>query len=143
VEQSKELNGTPGPMIIMAASGMCEAGRIRHHLKNEIENPKNTILVVGYMAENTLGRRVVDPTVGSVHIFNKTYQKRAEIVAIDAYSGHADMVDLDAYVASVQGVKQVVLVHGELDQMTAFGKRLEQTLGVQAFTPAREQELVF
>ncbi len=140
VEQSKELNGTPGPMLIMAASGMCEAGRIRHHLKNEIENPKNTILAVGYMAENTLGRRVVDPTVGSIRIFDQTYQKRASIVTIDCYSGHADMDDLDGYVAAVDTLKKVILVHGELEQMGPFAERLNQKLGVDVLMPKREEE---
>ncbi len=140
VEQSKELNGTPGPMIIMAASGMCEAGRIRHHLKNEIENPKNTVLAVGYMAENTLGRRVVDPAVGSIRIFDQTYEKKAEIVSIDAYSGHADMLDLDKYVSAVQGLKKIVLVHGELEQMEPFGKRLQKNLGIEYVMPKKEEE---
>lgn len=142
VEQSKELNGTPGPMIIMAASGMCEAGRIRHHLKNEIENPKNTILAVGYMAENTLGRRVVDPTVGAIKIFDQMYQKKAEIVSIDAYSGHADMDDLDGYVAAVEGLKKVILVHGELEQMTPFSQRLKEKLGIEALISKREEEII-
>ncbi len=141
VDESKSLNGTPGPMIIMAASGMCEAGRIRHHLKNEIGNPKNTILAVGYMAENTLGRRVVDPTVGSIKIFDQTYPKKAEIVSIDAYSGHADMDDLDGYVAAIDGLKKVLLVHGELEQMTPFGERLHEKLGVEVIMPKREEEM--
>lgn len=142
VDESKSLNGIPGPMIIMAASGMCEAGRIRHHLKNEIGNPKNTIIAVGYMAENTLGRRVVDPTVGSIKIFDQTYPKKAEIVSIDAYSGHADMDDLDLYVAAVDGLKKVLLVHGELEQMTPFGERLHEKLGVEVAMPKREEEIV-
>lgn len=141
VDQSKQLNGTPGPMLIMAASGMCEAGRIRHHLKNEIENPKNTILAVGYMAQNTLGRRVVDPSVGSIRIFDKMYQKRAKIVQIDAYSGHADMVDLDAYVLAVKDLKKVILVHGEIDQMEPFGKRMHDQKGVDIVIPTREEEI--
>ena len=142
VDQSKELNGTPGPMIIMAASGMCEAGRIRHHLKNEIGNPKNTILAVGYMAENTLGRRVVDPTVGSIKIFDQMYPKKAEIVSIDAYSGHADQDDLDQYVAAVEGLKKVILVHGELEQMQPFAERLNEKLGVDVILPKREEEIL-
>ena len=142
VEQSKELNGTPGPMIIMAASGMCEAGRIRHHLKNEIENPKNTILAVGYMAENTLGRRVIDPTVTAVKIFDQTYQKKAEIVYIDAYSGHADMDDLDEYVASIEGLKKMILVHGELEQMGPFGERIHEKLEIEVMMPKREEEVI-
>jgi len=125
VEESKTLNATPGPMIIMAGSGMCEAGRIRHHLKNEIENERNTIVAVGYMAENTLGRQVVDPTVGEVKIFDKMYQKNAEIVYINAYSGHADMADLDNYVLNIEGLKKMILVHGELEQMQPFATRIK------------------
>lgn len=142
VEQSKELNGTPGPMIIMAASGMCEAGRIRHHLKNEIGDPKNTVIAVGYMAENTLGRRVVDPAVTAIKIFDQMYPKKAEIMSIDAYSGHADQDDLDLYVAAVDGLKKVILVHGELAQMTPFAQRLNEKLGVEVIMPKREEEIV-
>lgn len=137
-EESKALNGTPGPMIIMAASGMCEAGRIRHHLKNEIENPKNTILVVGYMAENTLGRRVLDPKVHEVRIFDDMYVKRAEIQQIDAYSGHGDMRDLDTYVGAIEGLKKVVLVHGEVEQMKPFSERLKAK-GLETAMPEREE----
>lgn len=141
VEESKALNGTPGPMIIMAASGMCEAGRIRHHLKNEIGNPKNTVIAVGYMAENTLGRRVVDPTQTAIKIFDQMYPKKAEIMSIDAYSGHADQDDLDLYVTAIDGLKKVVLVHGELTQMQPFAARLNQKLGVEVVIPKREEVL--
>jgi metallo-beta-lactamase family protein len=141
-EESKDLNGKPGPMIIMSASGMCEAGRIRHHLKNEIENPKNTILAVGYMAENTLGRKIVDPDVHEVKIFDEMYQKKAEVYQIDTYSGHADMNDLDAYTGAIQGLKKVILVHGELAQMQPFADRL-QAKGISVEMPIREQVIEF
>ncbi len=142
VEESKELNGKPGPMIIMAGSGMCEAGRIRHHLKNEIEEPKNTILAVGFMAKDTLGARIIDPTVTSVKIFDKEYQKRAEIQYIDTYSGHADMRDLDAYIQSIEGLKKIMLVHGEETQMQSFATRIKTYKeGCEVFMPAKEQEL--
>lgn len=141
VEESKALNGTPGPMVIMAAAGMCEAGRIRHHLRNEIEDPKNTILAVGYMAANTLGRRVVDSEVREVRIFDRMYAKRAEVVSIDAYSGHADRNDLDAFVGAIEGLKKVILVHGEPTQMEPFAKRLMEKKGVEVLMPAREEEI--
>lgn len=137
VDDSKALNGVPGPMIILAASGMCEAGRIRHHLKNEIGNAHNTILTVGYMAQNTLGRRIVDPTVTAVKIFDKMYPKRAEVVSIDVYSGHADMRDLDAYVAAVEGLKKVILVHGEITSMQPFAERIRSAQGIEVLTPPR------
>ncbi len=140
VEESKNLNNTPGPMIIMAGSGMCEAGRIRHHLKNEIENDKNTVLAVGYMAMNTLGRRIIDPEVTEVKIFDKMYKKNAETVYINAYSGHADMADLDHFVCSIEGLKKLILVHGEEQQMDPFAARVAQACpGLEVIKPEREQ----
>lgn len=124
LEESKALNGRPGPMVIMAGSGMCEAGRIRHHLKNEIEDSKNTVLAVGFMAKDTLGARIIDPIVTEVKIFDQMYRKKAEVVYIDAYSGHADMTDLDRYIKGIQGLKKVLLVHGEVEQMEPFAKRI-------------------
>ncbi len=139
VEESKELNGTPGPMIIMAGSGMCEAGRIRHHLRNEIENAKNAIVAVGYMAEHTLGRRIIDPKFSEVKIFDRMYRKRAETVYINAYSGHADMADLDHFVCSTSGVKRLILVHGEEHQMQPFAERIAHACpGIEVLMPERE-----
>lgn len=125
VDDSKALNGKPGPMIIMAGSGMCEAGRIRHHLRNEIEDDRNTILAVGYMAEHTLGRKIIDDDVSEVRIFNDYFKKRADTVYINAYSGHADMADLDRFVLDTEGLKNLLLVHGEQDSMDAFETRLK------------------
>ena len=140
VEESKALNENPGPLLIMAGSGMCEAGRIRHHLRNGIENERNTILAVGYMAENTLGRRIVDPEVAEVKIFDQFYRKKAEVVSINAYSGHADMADLDSYVYEVEHLKTVILVHGEMDGMEPFSTRIKQVRSdVTVLQPRREE----
>lgn len=142
VEESKELNGKPGPMVIMAGSGMCEAGRIRHHLRNEIEDERNTVLAVGYMAENTLGRRIFDPEVAEVRIFDRHYRKKAETVYINAYSGHADMADLDNFVCSIEGLKKVILVHGELDQMEPFAERIRHVKSdIDVIMPERDDEI--
>lgn len=139
-DESKALNGTPGPMIILAASGMCEAGRIRHHLRNEIDDEKNTILAVGYMAENTLGRLIVDPTVKAVKIFDELLPKRAEVVQIDAYSGHADRHNLDEYVLAIAGLKKLFLVHGEMDQMQPFADRIHVARpSMEILMPERDQ----
>ncbi len=124
VEESKNLNHFIGPCIIISASGMCEAGRIRHHLKNNIEDPKNTIVIVGYMAENTLGRKLVEK-VPAIKIFDKIYNIKSEIVILEAFSAHADMNDLDNYVKQIKGLKKVMLVHGEEDQQKPFKKRIE------------------
>lgn len=140
VDESKELNGTPGPMIIMAGSGMCEAGRIRHHLKNEIEDERNTVLAVGYMAENTLGRRIIDPEVREVKIFDRMYQKKAETVYINAYSGHADMTDLDNFICSAKGIQKLILVHGELEQMQPLAERVKHVCpGIDILMPERDE----
>jgi len=123
VQESKDLNSASGPMILMAGAGMCEGGRIRHHLRQNLEDDRNTVLAVGYMAENTLGRRVMDKEVSSVKIFDQTYRKQAETVYINAYSGHADMEDLDAYIKNTDVKSKICLVHGEETAMTVFKDR--------------------
>ncbi len=139
-EDSKAINGTPGPMIVMAGSGMCEAGRIRHHIKNEIEDPRNTVLAVGYMAKDTLGAALLDPTVDRVRIFDEYRMKKAQVAYINAYSGHADMHDLDTFVTSVPGVKDIILVHGEEEQMLPFADRIRAARpDVTVHAPVREE----
>ncbi len=123
LDDSKALNGRPGPFILMASSGMCEAGRIRHHLKNELEDHRNTVVAVGFMAENTLGRRLLDPEVTEVQIFGEKIRKRASIVYINAYSGHADKNDLDAFIHHQNDLKNLYLVHGEEEGMFALAER--------------------
>jgi metallo-beta-lactamase family protein len=123
VEESKALNGLHGPAVIMAGSGMCEAGRIRHHLRHGIEDSRNAVVAVGYMADNTLGRRIIEPDIPSVRIFDRMYKKRAEVVYINAYSGHADKTDLDEYIASIPHLKRLFLVHGEERGMFALAER--------------------
>ena len=124
VDESKELNYFVGPCIIISSSGMCEAGRIRHHLKNNLEDPKNAIVVVGYMAENTLGRKIVDGDE-RVKIFNEMLDVKAEVVVLESFSAHADRDDLDAFVKGIEGLKKVMLVHGEPNQIEAFGERIK------------------
>lgn len=142
VDESKALNGRPGPAIIMAGSGMCEAGRIRHHLKNELSDARNTVLAVGYMAENTLGRRILDPQYTDVKIFDETIRKKAEIQYINAYSGHADKNDLDTFIQSVPGVKKLFLVHGEERAMFALAERTAAAEAIDIVMPEREKEYI-
>ncbi len=123
VEESKKLNHFIGPCVIISASGMCEAGRIRHHLKNNIEDPKNTVVAVGYMAENTLGRKIVEGKK-QLKIFDHMYKMKAEVVVMEAFSAHADMNGLDKYVKGIKGLKKVLLVHGEADQSEPFAERI-------------------
>jgi len=140
VEESKALNGRPGPMLIMAGSGMCEAGRIRHHLKNELADPKNTFLAVGYMAENTLGRRIIDPAYTDVKIFDEIIKKKAETVYINAYSGHADKDDLDRLIQNIPKLKKLFLVHGEERAMFALAERTAVAMPVDTEMPERTKE---
>lgn len=112
VEESKALNNVKTPCIIIASSGMVEHGRILHHLKNNIEDHRNTLLIVGYQAVNTLGRKLVDKEK-EVRIFGKPYEVRLEVKIMNAYSAHADRSDLLDYVTKVKDLKKVILVHGE------------------------------
>ena len=112
-EKSKDINKLRQPCIIISASGMCENGRILHHLKNNIEDPRNMILIVGFMAQNTLGRKLVEKWP-EVKIFGDEYPLKAEVKVIDSFSAHADHNDLMEYVTGAnQRLKGVFLVHGE------------------------------
>lgn len=126
VEDSKALNGMPGPQIIISASGMCESGRILHHLAHNIEDPNSTILFVGFQAQHTLGRRIMEG-VSPVKIYGDPYEVRAKVAHIEALSAHADV---DELVANLKGMnpapKGVFLVHGEEDQSLALAKRLRE-----------------
>jgi len=120
VTESKKLNESHAPSIIIAASGMCEAGRIRHHLKNGLGDPANTVLFVGYCADNTLGRAIRDGRP-VVNIFGKPVKVRANIEIMDSFSGHADHSELLAWFHRMSGPKKRVwLVHGEPTRSTAF-----------------------
>jgi metallo-beta-lactamase family protein len=113
VEESKAINDFKGPAVIISASGMAEVGRILHHLKNNIESSKNTILIVSWQAPHTLGRRLAEREE-RVKIFGEVYHRRAEVATIGGLSAHAGQHLLTEYVQAVQGqVKQVFLVHGE------------------------------
>jgi len=126
VSGSKALNTIEGVAIIISASGMCEAGRILHHLKNNIGDPKTTVLFVGYCADNTLGRRICDGEK-DVPILGGRYKVRAQIAVIDSFSGHADHSELLAYFARTSGPKQRVwLVHGEPANSATLREALQQ-----------------
>lgn len=128
VEASKALKNFSGPCIILSASGMCEAGRIRHHIKNEIENPNSTILFVGYQAEYTLGRRLLEkrPTV---KIFDQVFTVNANIEKINGYSGHADINELLSFIRPINTIKAVFVVHGEPEQSYSFANTLRKEEG--------------
>ena len=126
VKNSKELNAREGQSIIITASGMCEAGRVLHHLRNSIEDSKNTVLFVGYCAEQTLGWKIREGWK-EVPIFGKKHQVKARIEIVDSFSGHADHSELLDYFAGITGSKQKVwLVHGEASRSQIFCKALKE-----------------
>lgn len=128
VEDSKALNDYNAPAIIISSAGMCEHGRILHHLKNNIEDPRSSILIVGYMAQNTLGRRILEKQP-VVKIFGEPYHLRAHVEVMDAFSAHADRSDLLEYVSNIRGLKKIFLVHGEEEQGLLF----KDILGEQGY----------
>ncbi|WP_438019924.1 MBL fold metallo-hydrolase RNA specificity domain-containing protein [Sorangium sp. So ce315] len=115
VAASMAINAEPGPSIVLAASGMCDAGRILHHLKAGIEDPKNTVLIVGYQAQHTLGRRLVEQR-SRVKIFGIERERRAEVVVLNGFSAHAGQADLLRYADRCRErgpLGTIALVHGD------------------------------
>ncbi len=132
VRESKEINSVKGPAIIISASGMAENGRILHHLKNNIENKNTIVAIVGFMAEHTLGRKLVEGEK-RVKIFGKYYQVNAEIEKLNAFSAHADYNEIKEWVSGydLKKLKKIFLVHGESDSLENLKKEL-MTIGVQS-----------
>lgn len=126
-EESKEINTFGKSCIIISASGMCESGRILHHLINNIGDPKNTLLLVGYMAEYTLGRKIRDGQ-SPVKIFGDMYEVKAQIKELKSLSGHADYQELLEYLRSMDlsALKKIFLVHGDPDALKTFKAFLKE-----------------
>ena len=128
--ESQALNMNRAPKIIISASGMCEAGRIRHHLKHNLWDPKNSIVFVGYQAEGTLGRALIDG-VKEVKLFGETVIVAAEIHNLEGFSGHADQNGLLDWLGGFQKIpKQIFLVHGEEQSKIDFAKAAQERLGL-------------
>jgi metallo-beta-lactamase family protein len=129
------LNAAPGPCIILSASGMMEAGRVLHHLRNSIEDPRNAVLIVGFQAEHTLGRRILRGDQ-EVNIFGEPHSVRAEVFAMNEYSAHADRAELQAWLRGLKGAPQdVFIVHGEEEQALAFAQHLAPQTGARVHVP--------
>jgi metallo-beta-lactamase family protein len=116
---------------------MCEAGRILHHLKNGIGEPRNTVLITGYQAENTLGRKIEEHHP-EVPIFGEPMRLRAEVQTLDALSGHADREEMLSWLKPIAGgLKKVFLVHGDQDQQIAFAAAIRERYGLEVIIPDR------
>jgi metallo-beta-lactamase family protein len=142
-EDSKKLNDYKDPCIIISASGMAEAGRIKHHLANNISNPRNTILIVGYCSPATLGARIAGG-VKEVSIFGTVYPVNAEVKEIDAFSGHADYKELISFLScqDKNAVQKTFLVHGEYETQINYAARLQETGFSNIQIPSMRQEFL-
>jgi metallo-beta-lactamase family protein len=142
VEDSKKLNELQEPCVIISASGMMEAGRVKHHLANNISNSKNTILAVGYCSPTTLGARILRGDK-EVSIFGNVYKVNADVERLDSYSGHADYSEMLQFLAcqDTGKVRQVLLVHGEIDSQDFFRDKLKEKGFNQVLIPELGEEI--
>ncbi len=142
VEESKALNDQDRPCIIISASGMCESGRILHHLKNNIQDERNTVIIVGWQAPDTLGRRLAD-RAARVKIFGQEYERRAEVRMINGYSAHADRDELLGWFKQVQnpGIESVFVVHGDPEASNALADVLAQQDHLPVVVPELGQQV--
>jgi metallo-beta-lactamase family protein len=139
VEESKELNDRAGPLAIISASGMCEGGRILHHLAHTVEQPQNIILIVGYQAENTLGRRIVERHE-SVRIFGDMFDLRAHVEVINALSAHADRREMLGYFGAMgPQVDCAFVVHGEAEAAAEMADSLRKLGARKVVRPTEGQ----
>lgn len=139
--ESKKLNDLRGPVVIIASSGMCEAGRVLHHLRNNIEDPRNTILITGFQAPYTLGRKILDGQ-REVPIFGEPMALRAEVVSLEELSGHADQKELIEWMRPfAKGLKKVFLVHGEPGPGAILAALIAKEYGIDAHMPARGESV--
>ena len=142
LEESKALNDRSGPFIVISASGMCEAGRVLHHLANTVDDPRNMVLIVGYQAENTLGKRLVmrEPVV---NIFGEPHTVKAEVVVLNSFSAHADHNELLEYLRRFprRPLRRIFVVHGDPDQCEKFGATLTEERFGDVVVPARSNRI--
>lgn len=137
VNESKALNDLHGPCLILSASGMCEGGRVLHHLRNNIEDLRNTVLITGYQAENTLGRKILERHA-EVPVFGEPMRLRAEVCVLDELSGHADQKELIEWMRPfAKGLKKVFLVHGDPAPGAALAAVIQHEYGVETIQPSR------
>jgi metallo-beta-lactamase family protein len=134
-DDSRRLNYMTGPMVIIASSGMCEAGRVRHHLRHAVEDPDNAIVIVSYQAEGTLGRQISDGAE-RIQIMDQWHDLNAAVYVLDGFSGHADRSDLAWWFAETGGgIDRAFIVHGEPESMLALAPVLQQHVTSEVVVP--------
>lgn len=138
-EESMSLNKREGPMVIIAASGMCESGRVVHHLKHSVTNPNNTVLLMGYQAPNTLGRQIAERRE-TIKIFDRLFPLRAQVLQLDGLSAHADANDLKWWFEEscrTNHIGKCFLVHGEPEPAEALAELIRDNVDEDPVVPAR------
>lgn len=143
VQESKAINEDDGPAIIIAASGMMEAGRIKHHLTKYIEDPSNTILIVGYCEPNTLGGKILNGDK-LVRIYGREFEVNANVQVISSYSAHADYAELVQFLncQDPAKVKSLYLVHGTLEAQTYFAEKLKERGFKNVYIPSKGEKVI-
>ncbi len=140
VDESRSMNDRPGPYILISASGMCEGGRILHHLQYSLGDKRNTILFVGYQGQGTLGRRLRDGQT-PVNVFGEPFDVHAEIAALDGFSAHADQAEILGWVTKLDPMPRTIfLVHGEIGPMETLAALLRERTGATVHMPEKGQE---
>jgi metallo-beta-lactamase family protein len=138
-DESKAINNIKGTIMVIAGSGMCTGGRIKHHLANNISRPESTILFVGYQANGTLGRQILDGT-SEVRILGQMHQVKAKIVQVHGFSGHADRKELLDWVKNLkQPPRKIFLIHGEKESAESFRQYLVDNTGWNVMVPEYQQ----
>jgi len=141
-DESKAINHIKGTVIVIAGSGMCTGGRIKHHLVNNITGQQNTIMFVGYQAIGTLGRRIVDGKK-EVRILGQVYPVNARIAKINGFSAHADKEELFNWLSGLKKPpKKIFIVHGESESAKHFGDYIREKTGWKVAVPAYQDEIV-
>ena len=133
-DESRAINENLEPKVILSASGMCDAGRIKHHLKHNLWRKESTILFVGYQSDGTLGRRLVDGEK-TVKVFSEDIEVNAEILVLPGISGHADVDGLMRWIGSIQNPQKVFITHGEDSVCEEFAAKVKEELGYDAYAP--------
>lgn len=145
VQQSKALNRSEQPCIVISSSGMLEAGRIKHHVSNHIDDPSTTILIVGYCTPTSLGARIQDPKLRYVSIFGYDHRIRAQVTKIEGFSGHGDYQEMIQYFSACQDVtkiRQTFIVHGESEAQIAMKEHLHEAGFRHIHIPEKGEEMV-
>ena len=136
VEDSRALNRIKSGIIVIAGSGMCDGGRIRHHLKHNLWRPECSVVFVGFQGRGTLGRKIVDGAK-SVHILGDEIAVKASVYTINGFSAHADQAELIGWLSCFKDSPEVFIVHGEEDVAVSFGELVKEKFGIKTHVPER------